>query len=74
MDFVASLAAAVKQRNVLALVEATLRLNAGSEMVPPLVQRLVFQVPTWSHCGCFCLLRMAFTWPGPLVSWFPRPC
>ena len=50
MDFVASLAAAVKQRNVLGLLEATLRLNAGSEMVPPLVQRLAFQVPNGPIC------------------------
>jgi len=43
MEFVSSLADAVKARNTLALVEATLRLNATGNTVTPLVQRLVFQ-------------------------------
>lgn len=43
MEFVSSLADAVKARNTLALVEATLRFNATGNTVTPLVQRLVFQ-------------------------------
>eukprot|EP00913_Durusdinium_trenchii_P030619 g28676.t1 len=42
MEFVPSLADAVKARNVLDLLEATLKLNADAA-VPTLVQRLVFQ-------------------------------
>jgi len=43
MEFVSSLADAVKARSTLALVEATLGLNSTGNVVTPLVQRLVFQ-------------------------------